>query len=894
VPPDPEHIGPYQVIRRLGAGGMGEVFLAHDPRLERQVAVKRIRTDGPPDPSLRARLRREARLAASLQHPAVVQVFDWVTEDGADHIVFELVPGTTLRQALAKRGGPLPLPEALTVAVRVAEGLAYAHRRGVVHRDLKTENVLLTEEGEAKISDFGIARRLAGEVGQEGLTREGVVLGTYRAMAPEQLQGRPADYRSDLFSFGVLLYELCTGRSPFLGDTGPVTVGRILHQRQTPAAELAPGLPPALSALIDRLLEKEPVLRPRDAAEVASELSSLAAAVGEESDATLVVPAQGLPGTPARTPPPPAGASVTSDPAPPAPTPAAAVAPETGPRQGWGMGARGALAGAVVLAVVLAAALGLLLVRGPTSAPAAPLYVAVLAPEGPRGEGEEQDRLLAFAVRNALTRTLASLEGVFPKSAREVDAVPGPPAAVARAVAADEVVTASLACEAASCWAEISRVRGGDGGVVWSETVPVPRDRPLAAARAVGLRLRDAYPDRPPRPGVPELAVAAGDYAKYLELERALDSGLGQRSAEDVLEGLAAVRRGSPGFLDAYLLAASLEVRLYAASGDDPGHLDRALELMRRAEALAPGDPEVKLQRAYVELQAERLDEAAATLAALEEQIPGHVGLLDLSAELARRRGRPEGALALSRQAVARQPSWYRLYTHAQLAFEQGETGEARQSLEELLERVPGHAAGKWLLAWLELTTGDVARAADLFAEIAKERPYAGAWVNLGLARLLLGEPAAAAEAIAHAVETDPANPLFVLNLADARALEGRPGEAETLYRRVLELLGGEAGAAGWQQLSARAQALAHLGRHREAVAASQEAQRRAPNNGQAVFEAALVSTLVGDRTAALVQAERAVELGWQPRFFELPWFDPLRGEPGFDRLLAGEPGAAP
>ncbi|HEY2740328.1 MAG TPA: serine/threonine-protein kinase, partial [Thermoanaerobaculia bacterium] len=276
-------IGPYRVIRTLGRGGMGEVFLAYDPRLDRQVAIKSIRADSD-DPEHRARFLREARVTAALSHPSIVQVFDLPSEEGSDYIVMEYLAGTSLHELL--RQGPLPLHDRLRIATAVAEGLAYAHGRGVVHRDLKTENVLVTPGGEVKIADFGIARRrssaVAGSV-DESLTREGMVVGTWRVMAPEQACGEPPDRRSDLFSFGVLLYELFTGQSPFLADTPSRTAHRILSHTPAPLREVDPALPPELSEIVEHLLEKDPELRPWSTGEVTDRLRSLAGLPGSGS-----------------------------------------------------------------------------------------------------------------------------------------------------------------------------------------------------------------------------------------------------------------------------------------------------------------------------------------------------------------------------------------------------------------------------------------------------------------------------------------------------------------------------------------------------------------------------------------------------------------------------------
>jgi len=828
---------------------MGEVFLVYDPRLDRQVAIKRVRAAGDPGSERRARFLREARVAAALAHPAIVQVFDLLSEDGLDHIVMEYVPGGTLRQALA--AGPLPLDSGLRVALLLAQGLAYAHERGVIHRDLKTENVLLSPEGQAKIADFGIAR-LLGETEGDPLTGQGMVLGTWRVMSPEQACGDPVDARTDLFSFGVLLTELFTGRSPFLAETGAATAQRILSHHPPAAHEIVPGLPAELSELIDHLLEKDPMLRPRDSGEVVERLRRL---VGTETGQATALPATvAEPGRPATN-----------------------RAPAAAPRRR--RAAPAVAAGVLILLVALVAVL--LLMRGRAEPP---LSVAVLAPAAREGSGGEDGAFLAFALRGALQSALTSFEGVFPRGTTEVDAVSGPPAAVARAVAADEVIETSFACQARSCSVEVSRLRGADGAVTWSGQVQVPLGDPLTAARAVAVLLHEGYPERRPRPGVTELNVTAADYAEFLAVKRALVERTGA-SATELLARLDALRQRAPAFVDPHLLEAQLAVNLFTSSTRDPALLDKALALLDHARALAPGDPEVWQMRAWAEIQAGRLDSAETTLAAFERLAPGDVRVLELKASLFERRGQPERALEISRAVVDRQPSWSHLYQHATLAWRQGEVEAAREALETLLQRFPGNEWGLRLLATVELTNGDPARAARLFEGLAARSPDPGTRVNLGLAYMLLGDPGRAAAAMEKAVAEAPENYLYLLNLAQARWLEGRRDEAAGLFRRVLALSEADPSGEEWQRLTVRAQALAHLGRSREAVATVQDALRMAPRNGQAAFEASLVYALVGDRTAALVNAERARELGFEAlSWFRLPWFEPLRGEPGFPR----------
>ena len=268
-----ERIGPYRLDTKLGEGGMGEVFRAYDDRLDRWVALKRLSPQRGRNAEMRERLLREARASARLSHPAIVQVFDLLQAEDADCIVMELVEGTPL--SLLLRAGPLELPRAVALAREIAAALTVAHAHGIVHRDLKTENVMVTPDGHAKVLDFGISKRLGASEAEPSLTRAGFVMGTLRAMAPEQAQSKEVDHRADLFSFGVLLYEMVTARSPFTTADAAATLHRLCYEPHTPLREIDSRLPADLSFLVDRLLEKAPDRRPANAGEVAASLAAL-------------------------------------------------------------------------------------------------------------------------------------------------------------------------------------------------------------------------------------------------------------------------------------------------------------------------------------------------------------------------------------------------------------------------------------------------------------------------------------------------------------------------------------------------------------------------------------------------------------------------------------------
>jgi serine/threonine protein kinase/predicted Zn-dependent protease len=274
-----DFIGDYQVLELLGRGGMGEVFLAWDERLQRRVAIKRIRHDGEVSPTLRQRLLREAQAVASLSHSAIVHVYELLKDDaGDDCIVMEYVEGRTVAAAL--EDGPLDPLTAVRLALEIASGLAAAHEAGIVHRDLKAENVIITPAGHAKILDFGLAKPLVPANGDPTLTMSGLVLGTCRSMSPEQAKGAEVDGRSDLFSLGVLLYEMLTGQPPFRGSGALEVLTQVISKNPPRVDAIRPAVPPRLGTLIERLLEKEPASRPHSAAEVVRELAAIEAASG--------------------------------------------------------------------------------------------------------------------------------------------------------------------------------------------------------------------------------------------------------------------------------------------------------------------------------------------------------------------------------------------------------------------------------------------------------------------------------------------------------------------------------------------------------------------------------------------------------------------------------------
>src|SRR2546422_427353 len=262
-------LGHYRIEAKLGEGGMGIVYRALDTRLQRLAAIK-VLAEGVVSPERRKRFVQEARAASALNHPNIVHIYDIDQIDGMDFIAMEYVAGQTLAEKINRKG--LTLAETLKYATQTADALAKAHGAGIVHRDLKPANIMIGEDGRVKLLDFGLAKLVEPEAGEEFAatrtqpaeqphTEEGSILGTVVYMSPEQAEGKKVDARSDIFSFGSVLYEMVTGCRAFEGGTKIAALSAILHQDPKPVSEISPGVPAELEKMIARCLRKDPERR---------------------------------------------------------------------------------------------------------------------------------------------------------------------------------------------------------------------------------------------------------------------------------------------------------------------------------------------------------------------------------------------------------------------------------------------------------------------------------------------------------------------------------------------------------------------------------------------------------------------------------------------------------
>lgn len=841
---------------------MGEVWLAYDERLQRLVAVKRVRPDAAEDASRRERFRREARLAARFHHVNVVQVFDLMESAEGDALVMEYVEGRSLEEVL--REGRLGERRAVELAAGIARGLAAAHQAGLVHRDLKSGNVLVARDGEAKVLDFGLARPM-GPDPEATLTGDGDLLGTAHALSPEQVLGDRADARSDLFALGGLLYEMLGGEPPFRGATLTETLHNVVtREPRSPLAELRPGLAPELGALVGELLAKEPAKRPPNAARVAERLQAIAVSLPPDRHAG------------------PTASELDERPT----LEALAESSKARRRRAPRAAARPSRIVAALAAATLFLAVAIAWWRGAREPEELRVVVATPTVEARPGAAADGG-LLAVGVKVELQRGLLALEGLSPVDPSQLERLEAGPVEVARAVGADEVLAVRLDTEDGVGLVTLRRLRASDGEVLAAESVPVPTDLEdaLIMSNAVTAALGRAYPGHRPRAGAPGLDTRPEDYAELVRIERRFDRGE-PRLLPD-LERLEEIAVTSPRFVDAHVRAAQVALSLYLDT-KDPDFLERSAAAVESGRSLAAAYPPLLQVEIRLALAEGDQDRAERRLAALEAASPGDLSVPQFRARVAEARGRLDEAIAVLRSSLERRVTWRGLIYLADCEYRAGEIGAARAHLEEALELVPNHDWPLAKLARLELFFGDPERAGELYERLVALGPHRSDLTNLGLVRYLLGDYAAAAESYRRALELGGEHLAVTLNLADAELALGRHDAARRLYERTLEALEELERMAKLRgpELTTKAQCLVRLGREQAAVELAIDALREHPDEAEVLYQAALVFALAGDEASALGYAKKALELGYQPRWFTIPGFEALTSREAFRRLL--------
>jgi tetratricopeptide (TPR) repeat protein/predicted Ser/Thr protein kinase len=841
-------VGPFQILQKLGAGGMGDVYLAEDTRLDRKVALKCPSDSWLQTPDARARLQREARAAARLNHPNIAAIYDVFEIDGRPYIVIEYVEGEPL-SAIAQRG-VVPVEQAVRIVRQLSDGLEAAHAAGVIHRDLKPANVMITPAGVAKILDFGLARTQESRAGSH-LTEAGQILGTPDYMAPEQFVGRPADERSDLYSLGALLYELVTGRRPFeAGDP----VGRVIGGlTPPPARERNPNLPPALDALLTRALALDPRDRFQSATEFRRELERIAGALSD-----------------ART----------------------GVVAGTSPVWQRPRARRWFAAAAILLALIFA---GRPLTRLWNGAPRVRSDVPVVAVPPLRNDtGDPANDYLGVAFSDSLITGLAAVRSLAVVSRVPVDDLKrasGDPQTIARAVGAGYVIDGSIQRSGERLKVNVRLVQP-DNSVGWArdfeESIGNIFDlqRQLAVGVSEALRVALSPADRQRLESAPTANIAA--LRAYSEARAWLDQPLRAGASDNAVRLFREAIDRDTRFALAYAGLGDALWERYTAT-KSTADAEAAIQAVEHARKLDSGNPLIHLSLATSYEGTGRADDAVRELEALLTLQPNNDDAHRLLGRIYARQGQETKAVGEYQQAIGIRPNYWRNHNAlGALYFRSGRFAEAAIAYQRVTELQPQNAAGYMNLGAALHAAGDIPRAIDFYKRSIDVGATDMAYSNLGAIYHSQRRYDDAIAAYQSAIRLSPSRPVWHRNLGDAYRQKGDAAAASAEYQRAIQLATGtlSVNERNADTLSLIAVCEAKLSQAERARSRIAQALRLAPDDPNVLWRAAAVEVMAKQPQEGLRLLERAIEKGFSRSLArDDDDFAPIRDDPRFVKL---------
>ena len=871
-----QQLGHYQLIKALGEGGMGIVYLAEDTRLRRMVAIKCLKPKHSDEHqgSHHKRLQREATTLAQLNHANVVQIYDIIEDEEQFALVMEYIDGNTLNKQL--REHVVSVKQRLIWLQQIADGLAAAHGKGLIHRDLKADNVLINPDGIAKITDFGIAKNTRDEHTEATLT--GKFIGSYSALSPEQALGLPLAASSDLFSFGILAFKLLCGRHPFGNtDNNNILVQNILHQQPLPANILNPDLDPALVELLNSLLAKKINLRPANASAISRQLQlAISQHADDNAEPTfsetldLDLPQysmEALYNTDNRAP----AESIQHRPTTSKTTLATNIFNK----------ARRIIANSLLLVVALAFSNASYWYWQQLQKPT-PLYVAVLPPSLNANSpmAEQQQRLLLNTIETALQQTILDTSGLHLISPREVKNVKGNYQKIARTVSADVILESTLQCEINRCEINLSRIQPVDSDADtaparWvmhqQQQWPVLMDYQYRnLATDLQHHLIRLFPQHSMIANEQALEISEADYQWFMALRHQVQNK-GQDYPES-LEFLLTKDEKFKSYSPYYSLLSYLSITLFDDTQNSM-YLEKLRNKLKQSESIiGPNIPTLE-QLLDIELRQHQFDQAKSLLPRMRDLGIDRVSMTKHQAQIAHYQGNYSKADKFYQQALTLQPSLALWYATAFNQWYSGDPNAAIASLEQLFKLEGNNYNASILLGSIYLTLGRLEEAIIQYNKVIIISGETQHFNNLGLAYELQGNYVKAKEAFSKAVELSPDHTTALLNLADSYFLNNQKVDANLIYKKILALTNDNK---NWDSLRDRAQALIHLGETKSALKVVQKSLRTDGDNPEALFNAALIYSLAEQWLSSLIYIEKSLERGLSPIWFNLPWFNGL------------------
>lgn len=887
--------GHYQIKNILGQGGMGIVYLAKDPRLERLVAVKCLKPEtlNNDNNSQYKRLRKEANILAQLNHPNIVQIYDIIDDEQGFALVMEYIKGNTLNVQLREQ--ITTVKQRLIWLQQIADGLAAAHAKGLIHRDLKADNILINEQNIAKITDFGIAKNTLND--NDGHTEIGHFIGSYGVLSPEQALGEQLDNRSDLFSFGILAFKLLCGHHPFgNSDNHNVLVQNILHQPPLSAKKLNVALADGLVNILNSLLMKDRQQRPENANIVSQQLQSyIDDCQNDNSEPTFAdticielsqySSAERYPRGKINL------VDVNQQ--------AVLSTIENGSKNNTEINydknnKRNVITISALLAL-LSITLSSLFYWQP-HLPPANLYVAVLPPiindNSPMSTGQQQ--LLIETFNSALQQQVIATDGLHLISQHQVANTSGDYAQRAKALAADVLLESVLTCEEQRCQVELNRIEIAEKKPVnntnsdskWAihqqQIWPIVIDRQYLnialEAKQRLTRLFARYESTSQYNPLSEVAYQDLLHYRY----RIFVQG---EYTPQMWQKLWQLQGRYQHYLPYYQLMSYTGRLLYDESGEAQ-YLEQLTILLSSGEPFFGQRVELLTGKFEVALRQQAFEQAAKFLLTMAELDGDKVDLLTNQGRLANFKGDYLQADKYYRQALALRPStelWFRI---ANNYYYQGNTRLALTALNSLLKLNPNDNHALILKALVYVLDGQLTKAITLYQVLIKANPKSSFYNNTGLAYELLGNYQQAELFFVKALTMNPVNDSWRLNLADSLQLQGKHTAAAKHYQQVSA--NAQSGTDDWSAQLNIALAEIQLGNTEAAFKALHQSIRLAGDNAEVLFNAAVVYSLAGQWPVALSYIEQSLLLDMSPIWFELPWFDSLCHEEAtaFNQLL--------